>query len=212
MTAAPRNPGLETLYRQAGFGATLGFGRRPALVVVDAVRAYLDPACPLYAGVEDAVASMARVLAAARRVSAPVVFTRVGYQADATCGGVFFRKVPALQIFSGDNPVGQIVDELTPKPGEYVLTKEYPSAFFGTPLASYLTAAGVDTCIVVGLTTSGCVRATVVDAMQHGFVPVVVREAVGDRAAGPHEANLFDLEAKYADVLSEVAVLEALRL
>ena len=193
----------------AGFGSPLGFGQRPALVVVDFVKAYLEASSPLYAGVEDVVEPARRVLDAARGAGAPIVFTRVVYAAGGADGGAFFRKVPALEVFVGDAPLGRIVGELAPREGELVLTKQYPSAFFGTSLASTLTSRQVDTVIIVGLSTSGCVRATAVDAMSYGFVPVVVREAVGDRDPGPHEANLYDLQAKYADVVAVDVVIGA---
>ena len=132
-----------------------------------------------------------------------MVHTRVTYAAGGQDGGLFFRKVRGLRHFVGDNPLGDPMPEVAPLPGEVVVTKQYASGFFGTALASVLTVAGVDTVVIVGVSTSGCVRATALDALQHGFRPIVVREAVGDRSPGPHEANLYDLQAKYADVLSE---------
>lgn len=194
-------------YARHGFARRLGFGRHPALLVVDFVNAYLTPGCALYAGVEAVVEPAARVLAAARTADIPVVFTRVVYAPGGADGGLFYRKVAALSVFQGDSPEGEIVPELAPRPGELVVCKQYASAFFGTSLAATLTAAGVDTVIIVGLSTSGCVRASAVDAVQHGFVPVVVREAVGDRDSRPHQASLFDLDAKYADVLGIDEVL-----
>jgi maleamate amidohydrolase len=207
---APAAHDLEADYAAHGFAARLGFGSRPALLVVDVAMAYLDPASPLYAGVEDAVASAARVLAAARTAGVPVVHTVVRYTPGGLDGGVFRRKIPALSVFDAGSPLGEPHPSVAPVPGEVVVVKQYASAFFGTSLASTLRAAGVDTVVIVGLTTSGCVRASAVDAMQHGFVPVVVRDAVGDRDPRPHEANLLDLRAKYADVLSEAEVVRAL--
>lgn len=202
---------LDRDYDQAGFRGRLGFGQRPAVLVVDVVQAYLEPTSPLYAGVEGAVASAARVVAAARAAGVPVVFTRVEYVPGGADGGVFYRKVPALAVLEAGSPLAAFPDDPAPRASEVVITKQYASAFFGTSLASTLTALGIDTTIVVGLSTSGCVRATAVDAVQHGFVPVVVRDAVGDRDERPHEANLFDLDAKYADVVGEAAVLSYLR-
>jgi maleamate amidohydrolase len=127
-------------------------------------------------------------------------------------GGVFVRKVPALrQLFDGGGKLGELMPEVAPTAAELVLVKQYASAFFGTSLASTLLAQGIDTVVLVGVSTSGCIRATAVDAIQHGFIPLVVRETVGDRAAGPHEANLFDLQAKYAEVVSEAAALSYLK-
>lgn len=201
---------LERDYAGAGFGGELGFGERPALVVVDFVRAYLDPASPLYAGVESAVEPARQVLVAARAAGVPVVFTQVVYGPGGRDGGTFLRKVKALEMFIGPTDMGAVIDELRPLPDELVVTKQYPSAFFGTSLAATLTAAAVDTVIVMGLSTSGCVRATVVDAMSHGFSPVVVRDAVGDRDPRPHVANLFDMQAKYADVMTAEDVVRRL--
>lgn len=201
---------LHEDYTRAGFGGRLGFGQRSALIVVDVVRAYLDPDSPFYAGVEDTVAAVARVIVAAREAGVPVLFTRVVYTSGGADGGVFVRKLPALLAYETGSEVGEIVAEVAPRDGEVVIVKQYASAFFGTSLATTLTALGVDTLIITGLTTSGCIRATAVDAISSGFVPVVVREAVGDRDVRPHEANLFDLEAKYADVVSEQEVLDYL--
>ena len=185
-------------YRRAGFGGRLEPGERPALLVVDFVQAYLDRSSPLYAGVEAALAAAARLLAAARAGGVPVAFTKVQYAPGGADGGLFYRKVPALEVFQAGSPLGELPGALAPRPGELVVTKQYASAFFGTSLAASLTA------LICGLTTSGCVRASAVDALQHGFVPLVVGEAVGDRDPRPHEANLFDLAAKYAEVV-EVA-------
>ena len=195
------------------FDGHLPFGQRPALLIVDFVVAYLDPASPLYAGVEDALASNERLLAAARRAQIPVLFTNVVYTPGGADGGVFYRKVPALRLFDRGSPWGAFPASLQPQDGELVISKQYASSFFGTHLAATLTAKSVDTLLITGLSTSGCVRATALDACQHGFLPFVVREACGDRHPGPHEANLFDLQAKYAEVISEtqaIAHLEAL--
>ena len=193
-----------------GFGGALGWGRRPALVVVDLARAYFTPGSDLDLGSGDCLAAAARVLVAARAGGHPVVHTRVTYAAGGLDGGLFFRKVRGLRHFVGDDPLGQPMPEVAPLPGEVVVTKQYASGFFGTTLASTLTSLGVDTVVVVGVSTSGCVRATTLDALQHGFRPVVVRQAVGDREPGPHEASLFDLQAKYADVLDEAEVVRRL--
>jgi len=201
---------LQADYRRAGFSNRLGFGERPALLIVDFAMAYLDPESPLYAGVESARDSTVRLLAAARRAQVPVVHTRVEYQPGGLDGGVFFRKVGALECFVRGNPLGDFAPELAPSDDEVVVTKQYASGFFGTSLASTLSAMGIDTVVIAGVSTSGCVRATALDTCQHGFVPIVVRDAVGDRDEGVHEANLFDLDAKYADVVTESETLEAL--
>lgn len=198
---------------KGAFDGHLPFGKRPALLIVDFVVAYLDPASPLYARVEDALASNERLLAAARAAGIPVLFTNVVYTPGGADGGVFYRKVPALKLFERGSPLGAFPPSLQPQDGEMVISKQYASSFFGTHLAATLTAQGIDTLLITGLSTSGCVRATALDACQHGFLPFVVREGCGDRHPAPHEANLFDLQAKYAEVISEaqaIAHLEAL--
>ena len=202
--------GLADDYRRAGFNNRLGFGSRPALVVIDFCRAYLDPGAPLYAGVEDARASCQRVLDAARSAGIPVLHTRIEFQPGGADGGIFFRKVGALECFVRGNPLGDYGEGLAPTGDEVVVVKQYASGFFGTSLASTLTSMGVDTLVHTGVSTSGCVRATALDACQHGFVPIVVRDACGDRDPQIHESNLFDLDAKYADVVSEPEVLDYL--
>jgi maleamate amidohydrolase len=197
---------LQENYARGGFGKTLEPGRSPALVVIDFVRAYIQPGSPLYAG-ETAVkaqAACAELLAIARAAAIPVIHTNVAYEPGGRNGGVFFRKVPALKCFeSGLHPeLAGFAPGLEPRAGETLITKQYASAFFATSLASTLTASGIDTVLIAGVSTSGCIRASAVDACQYGFIPLVVREAVADRAPGPHEANLFDLQAKYAEVVS----------
>ena len=194
------------------FDGNLPFGKRPALLIVDVVMAYLDPQSPLYAGAETALASNERLLAAARAGGVPVVFTNVVFQADGLDGGLFYRKVPALKVFVPGAPWGRFPPSLSPGENDLVVTKQYASAFFGTSLASTLTAMGIDTLLITGFSTSGCVRATALDALQSGFVPFVVSDACGDRHPAPHEANLFDLQAKYAEVISESAALDFLAL
>ena len=191
-------------YAAGGFGHALQPGLRPALLVIDFVRAYLVQGSPLYAGVEAARDACRDLLLAARTAGIPVLHTNVQYQPGGRDGGVFFRKVPALRSFeAGAHPeLAAFAEGLEPEPGETVITKQYASAFFGTSLASTLTALAVDTLLIAGVSTSGCVRASTLDACQHGFIPLVVRDAVGDRHPAPHEANLFDLQAKYAEVIS----------
>lgn len=182
---------------------TLALGARPALIIIDFVKAYTTPGSPLYADFESARRGAVALLEAARSAEILILHTTVTYERGGANGGVFFRKLPALRCFeAGVHPEYKgFVPGLEPGPGEVVLAKQYASAFFGTSLASTLTSHGVDTLLIAGVTTSGCIRATAVDACQYGFIPAVVRDAVGDRAAGPHEANLFDLEAKYAEVI-----------
>jgi maleamate amidohydrolase len=196
---------------QANYASTYdgkaGFGRRPALILIDFVQGYFSPQCSLYAGVDKALASALRVRAAARAAGVPVVLTNVVYHPKALNGGRFFEKASPLVNFLEGDPMGAWPAGLSPEPDELVVSKQYPSAFFGTSLASTLTSWGIDNVILTGLTTSGCVRATCVDAMSHGFITTVVEDACGDRHPAPHEANLFDMNAKYADVVSEADIL-----
>jgi maleamate amidohydrolase len=183
-------------------------GTHPALLIVDVVAAYLTEGSALYMATAAAARdSNVRLAAAARAAGVPVVFTNVRYREDGSDGGVFYRKAPVLKAFIAGSPLGAFPPELPPQDGDRVFTKQYPSAFFGTGLAEALHAEGVDTLLITGYSTSGCVRASALDAMQYGFVPLVVRDACADRHDGPHEANLFDLQAKYAEVISEAEAL-----
>ena len=190
------------------FDSTMGFGRTPAIIVVDFIRAYTEPGSPLYAlAVVQAVQATVPLLKTGREKRIPIIYTRVIYHASGVDGGLFVRKVPALRRMVEGEPLADIVPELPPGPNDVILNKQYASSFFGTSLAAMLTAKGIDTLIITGCSTSGCVRATAVDAMQNGFRPIVPRECVGDRHKAPHEANLFDINAKYGDVLPLSQVL-----
>lgn len=194
------------------FGGHLVPGERLALIVVDVVMAYLEPGCSLYDPMfEKALESTRRIVAAAREAHVPVIFTNVVYQPGGADGGLFYRKVPALQAFQRGSPLGNFPPSLQPLPTETVVSKQYASAFFGTSLASTLRTQQIDTVLITGFSTSGCIRATALDALQHGFAPFVIADACGDRHSGPHEANLFDLQTKYAEVVSEDRSLELLR-
>lgn len=197
-------------YEGALFGGSMPAVKRPALILVDFVRAYLDPGSPLYAGVEEAVQSASRILNEARKKNIPVIFTNVEYHDGGRDGGVFYKKVKALKLFDEGSPMGAFLPELMPGDHEKIFTKQYASAFFNTGLSDYLTSLDIDGLIITGLSTSGCVRASAVDCCQYGFVPLVVRDAVGDRDPRPHEANLFDLQAKYAEVVSEDQIISYL--
>ena len=202
---------LGSDYKNAGFGGSLAFGKRPALLIVDFVRAYIELGSPLYANCESAFESAKRVTAAARAARIPVIFTGVEYAAGGINGGVFYRKVGALKAFDKGSRLAEYCNGLEPQTGELLVLKQYASAFFGTSLAATLTARQIDTVVIVGVSTSGCVRATALDACQYGFIPFVVRDAVGDRDPRPHEANLFDLQAKYAEVVSEAEILDHMK-
>ncbi|GAA5071144.1 isochorismatase family protein [Nocardia iowensis] len=202
---------LEADYRRSEFSATLGTGDSVAVLVVDICAAYLTDGSPLRAPVEAAVQAAGQIVAQARDTGIPVVFTRMRFEPGGPDGGLFRRKVPALRVFEDGNPLGSFLADPAPLPGELVITKQYPSAFYASPLAAALSADRIDTLMIVGLTTSGCVRASATDAMQHGFRPLVVADACGDRDPRLQHANLLDLQAKYADVLGLDEALALLR-
>jgi maleamate amidohydrolase len=197
--------------RSEGFHGRAGFGTKPALVVVDVNRGFTDPASPLVCDLEDVVTAIRQLLDEARRAEIPIVFTTVSYtEGDKRTAAAFIDKVPALLTLEAGSRWVEIDPRIAPEAGEPVLNKLFASAFFGTALSSLLAANGCDSLIVTGASTSGCVRATAVDALQHGYRPIVPREAVGDRNPDAHAANLYDLDAKYADVVSLAEVIEHL--
>jgi len=194
-----------------GFGGRGGFGRRPALVVIDMTLGFTDPESPLACDLEGPVSEIQKLLKAARQAEIPIVFTTVAYrESDRLTAAAFIDKVPALLTLEAGTRWAEIDPRIAPRETEPVLNKLFASGFFGTGLSSLLTAAGVDTLIITGASTSGCVRATAVDALQYGFRPVILREAVGDRNEQAHEANLYDIDAKYGDVASVEETLEYL--
>lgn len=194
-----------------GFGERGGFGRRPALIVVDMTLGFTDPESPLGSDLDGPVEAIQKLLEAARQAEIPVVFTTVAYrESDKLTAAAFIDKVPVLLTLEAGSRWAKIDPRIAPRTEEPILNKLFASGFFGTGLSSLLTAAGVDTLIVTGASTSGCVRATVVDALQYGFRPVVPREAVGDRNPDAHKANLYDVDSKYGDVVSVEEILEYL--
>jgi maleamate amidohydrolase len=194
-----------------GFGGRGGYGRRPALIVVDMTLGFTDPESPLACDLEGPVAEIGRLLEAARRAEMPITFTTIAYrESDKLTAAAFIDKVPALLTLEAGSRWSEIDPRISPRETEPVLNKLFASAFYGTGLPSLLAAAGVDTLIVTGASTSGCVRATAVDALQYGYRPVVPREAVGDRNPDAHEANLYDIDAKYGDVVPVEEVIEYL--
>ena len=188
--------------KHAGFHGRAGFGQRPALLVIDVNVGFTDPASPLVCELEDVVAAIRRLLDEFRRAELPVVYTTVSYdEGDKVAAAAFIDKIPALLTLEAGSRWVEIDPRIAPLPSEPVLNKLFASAFYGTPLSSLLASAGCDSVVVTGASTSGCVRATAVDAIQHGYRPAVPREAVGDRNPAAHEANLYDIDAKYGDVV-----------
>ena len=195
---------MAQFFKERGFGLPLGFGDSPALLVIDFLLGFTDPAMPLGANLDSQVAETVRLLGAAREAEVPVYYTTVAYEEkDLRDGGMFVKKQwKGASTLKAGTPAVEVDPRLGRRADEPIIVKKYASAFFGTDLVSRLNARRLDTVIIVGCTTSGCVRATAVDAVQYGFRPMVVMEAVGDRAQPAHDQSLFDLNSKYADVVS----------
>ena len=190
------------IYARQGLGHSSGFGNRPALLIVDFVNGFNNPDQFGGGNIGPAIEKTRELLAACRTNKVPVAFTRVVYAEDGSDAGVFTLKAPTLLNLTEDAEASQVVPELEPLPGEFIIRKRQASAFFGTELLGWLVKHGVDTVLVTGCTTSGCVRASVVDALSYNFLTVVVTDCVGDRAIAPHDANLFDMGQKYADLMT----------
>jgi maleamate amidohydrolase len=201
----------EQLYREKGFGTRIGWGERPAVIVIDMARAFCDPSYKVGCDQTATLEAISQLLAAARAAQLPVYYTTIAYLPDGHDGGMFVQKVPPLLELQLDDPAATEIDpRIAPVEGEVVVEKKYASAFFGTSLVSMLVSRAVDTLILSGCSTSGCVRATAIDAVSHGYRVIVPEEAVSDRAPGPHYANLFDIDAKYGDVVPLAEMLEHL--
>jgi maleamate amidohydrolase len=200
----------DDIYARQQFGQGVGFGRSPALMVVDFVNGFADPEIFGGGNILDAIEATKPLLGFFRESGLPVVFTRIVYADDGADAGMWCRKVPRLRELTEAAHASQVVDALRPREGELVIRKTQASAFFGTHLGAHLTLLGVDTLVFAGCTTSGCIRATVVDGMSMNYRVVVAEDCVGDRALGPHEANLFDMGQKYADLLTGEDIVAAL--
>ena len=200
---SPDTTSTDETYARAGFGAAVRRGPRPAIVVVDLTNGFTDPAAPTGADLSDVVAATGELIAAGRPAGVPVVFTTIAYT-PAEAGGdavAWLAKAPGMRALREGSTAAALDPRLPVDPRDHLITKKGASAFFGTGLAALLTGLRVDTVLICGATTSGCVRASAVDAVQSGFSVLVPRQCVGDRAQGPHEANLFDIQAKYGDVV-----------
>jgi maleamate amidohydrolase len=191
----------DSFFRERGFGRKIGFGSRPAVIVVDLLKGFTDPTFPLGSNLDDVLNATSLVLTAARAAPVPIFYTALWYEEDLRDAGLWALKQEALRLMIRGNEATELDPRLDRLPEEPIVLKKYASAFFGTDLVSRLNAQAVDTLVITGCTTSGCVRATAVDAVQYGYRPMVVREAIGDRARAAHEQSLFDLEQKYADVV-----------
>ena len=177
-----------------------GIGSSPALVVVDMCRGFIDPSSPLGFECKEVIKANIKLVQKFRAQKLPVIFTTTIYR-DISDASVFRSKIPALNILEPESDAVSFIDELAPSLDEMIIEKKFASAFFDTNLASYLQNLNIDSVIISGVTTSGCVRATALDAMQNNFLTIVAEDCVGDRDQDAHHANLFDLKKKYADVL-----------
>jgi nicotinamidase-related amidase len=202
----------EEFFKQRGFGLKIGFGERPALVVIDMVKAFTNPQMMLGANLDKEIEATKPLLAAAHERNIPVFFSTVIYNdADLKDAGIWALKQKGVVTLRADTDGVEVDSRLDLRKSDSLIVKKYASCFFGTDFLTRLMSQRVDTLIITGCTTSGCVRATAVDAVQSGLRPMVVREAVGDRSAAAHEQSLFDLNAKYADVVSLDETLQYLR-
>lgn len=195
------------VYAKAALGGAVSMGARPAVLVVDFINGFTDPNCRVGADLSSEVDSATTLLTSARGSGVPVYFTTIAYQPDLSDLGLWQAKVPGLVDLTFGSPYVEVDARLERRDEEPIIVKRGASAFFGTDLAATLRSAGIDSLILCGASTSGCVRASAVDAMQYEFPTLVPRECVGDRAQVPHHANLFDIDAKYANVVPLQQVL-----
>ncbi len=195
------------LYQRQGFGQRLGFGEKAALLIVDFVKGFTDPGVLGGGNIDAAIKQTKVLLDCARRHALPIAFTRIIYADDGSDAGIFAEKIPQLKQLTRDNPLSQVVPELAPRPGEYLVDKLDASSFHATGLNKWLTYHRVDTLVIAGCVTSGCVRATVVDACAYNYRPIVAHDCVGDRSINAHDSNLFDMSQTSCDVLSCAEVM-----
>jgi maleamate amidohydrolase len=210
MAGEPRTwiPETASFYASRRMGERSGYGAKPALLIVDMSRAFCDPAHPVGSDMTETLENIAVLLERTRRKGVPTVYTTIAYHRNGEDAGTWALKLPTLKTLLVEDPMTEIHPRIAPLKSEHVLVKKYASSFFMTPLLSLLNSTRVDSVLLVGCSTSGCIRATAIDSVSYGFRTVVPRECVADRAAGPHEANLFDIDAKYADVAPLDEVLD----
>ena len=202
----------EEFFLQRGFGIKIGFGERPALIIIDMIKGFTDSSMPLGANLDTQIEAQKPLIKVARERDIPVIFSTVIYEeADIKDAGIWALKQKGAQTLTAGSEAVKVDPRVGMQPKDILLVKKYASCFFGTDLVPRLNSRRIDTLIITGCTTSGCVRATAVDALQNGFRPVVVTEAVGDRSVAAHEQSLFDLNAKYADVVSLDETLQYLK-
>lgn len=202
---------MDDVYQRQNFGNDVGLGRKPALLIVDFQVGFADPDVFGGGNMKEAIAATVPLLQEFRALHLPVAYTRAVFADDGSDAGVFGMKVPGLKRLTNEAEISQVVPDLAPQAGDYIVNKTGPSAFFGTSLTTWLNAQGVDSLVVTGATTSGCVRASVVDSISYSYRTIVVTDCCGDRALEPHAANLFDMGQKYADLLTADEAITAVR-
>jgi len=200
--------GDEELYKERGFGKLLGFGKKPGLIVVDMIEGFTDPSMPMGSDLSPQINKVNALLEIIRNKDLPVFFTTISYDDDKLAdSGLWYQKMEGLKTLKAGTSAVNVDPRLDFRYGDGLIVKKYASAFFGTDLIARLNSQNVDTVIIVGCTTCGCVRATAVDALQYGYRPIVVEDAVGDRSLASHEQSLIDMRQKYADVLSTEEII-----
>lgn len=199
----------EAFFKERGFGKLLGFGEKSGLIVVDLINGFTNPSMPMGSDLTGQIEQTNKLLNIMHEMNLPIFFTTISYDDDSLAdSGIWFQKMEGLKTLKSSTEAVDVDPRLDYRPGDGLIVKKYASAFFGTDLIARLNANNIDTVIIVGCTTCGCIRATAVDALQLGYRPIVVEDAVGDRSQASHEQSLFDLRQKYADVLTTSEVIE----
>lgn len=192
----------EQFFQERGFGKVLGLGKKPCIIVIDMIKGFTDPSLPLGSKMDQEVQNINRVIKAGRESGLPIIFTTIAYRdTPISAKLVWRRKMEGLNTLISGMDAVQVDPRLDFRESDELIEKSFASAFFGTNLISFMNSNRIDTLIVTGCTTSGCVRATVVDAVQYGYIPIVIEDAVADRSQMSHQQSLFDMKQKYADVV-----------
>ncbi|WP_019119063.1 isochorismatase family protein [Brevibacillus massiliensis] len=201
----------EVFFKERGFGKQLGFGNKPGLIVVDLIIGFTDPTMPMGSDLTEQIENTNILLDRVHQMGFPVYFTAISYDDDTFAdSGIWYKKMEGLKTLKSGTEAVKVDPRLNKRPGDGLIIKKYASAFFGTDLIARLNTNHVDTVVIVGCTTSGCIRSTVVDALQYGYRPIVVEDAVGDRSLASHEQSLFDMRQKYAEILKTTEVVDTI--
>lgn len=199
----------QDLYKRVGIGNRAGFGKKPALIVIDVQKGFTLSECPLGGGLDEVIANINDVVAVAKKKNVPVIYTVVAWRPDSEDGGMILKKIPSLKPFTIGSRWAELDDRVDYNPAkDFFIIKKHFSCFFGTELLQILISHNIDTCILVGDSTSGCVRSTAISSAAHGFYTIVPYECVGDRSKEAHEANLFDINGKFGDVVQKQEVID----